>query len=104
MSGHVSPKSTYIAIFTALMVMTAVTVGVAFINLGIFNPVVALAIAVFKATLVVLFFMHVRYSSRLTKLTVVTALFFLGILMFETMMDYVTRGGFGGMPTLPTLQ
>ena len=104
MSGHVAPKSTYIAIFATLMVLTAVTVGVAFVNLGIFNPVVALAIAVFKATLVVLFFMHVKYSSRLTKLTVATALFFLAILMLETMMDYATRGAFGGMPTPPMLQ
>ena len=104
MSGHVSPEQHLLAIFVALMVLTVVTVAVAFVNLGGDNPVVAMGIAIFKATLVVLFFMHVKYSSRLTKLIVVTALFFLGILMFETMMDYVTRGGFGGMPTLPTLQ
>ena len=91
MSGHVSPKSTYIAIFTALMVMTAVTVGVAFINLGIFNPVVALAIAVFKATLVVLFFMHVKYSTRLTWAVVAGSIFWFGILLTLTMSDYLTR-------------
>jgi cytochrome c oxidase subunit 4 len=70
MSGHVSPKSTYYAIFGALMVFTAITVGVAFVNLGAFNFPVALAIALTKATLVILFFMHAKYSSRLTKLVV----------------------------------
>jgi cytochrome c oxidase subunit 4 len=104
MSGHVSPKGVYIAIFATLMVLTGVTVGVAYIDLGTLNPMVALGIAVFKATLVVLYFMHVKYSSRLTKLTVATALFFLAILMLETMMDYATRGDFGGMPTPPMLQ
>ena len=92
MSGHVSPKSTYYAIFGALMVLTAVTVGVAFVNLGPFNFPVALAIALTKATLVVLFFMHVKYSSRLTKLFVGMAFFFLFILFGLTMTDYLSRG------------
>lgn len=104
MSGHVSPKGVYYAIFTTLMVLTGVTVGVAYVDLGAFNPVVALGIAIFKATLVILYFMHVKYSSRLTKLTVATALFFLVILLGETLMDYATRGGFAGMPTPPMLQ
>jgi len=98
-SVHVSPLSTYITIFGALMVLTAVTVGVAFINLGSLNPLVALGIACIKATLVILFFMHVKYSSRLTKLTVVLSLFFVVILFAETLMDYATRG----MPSLPPL-
>ncbi len=68
MSGHVSPKTTYYAIFGALMVLTAITVSIAFINLGPLNFPVALAIAILKATLVILFFMHVKYSSHLTKL------------------------------------
>jgi cytochrome c oxidase subunit IV len=89
---HVSPLSTYLSIFTALMVLSAITVGAAFVNLGAFNPVVALAIAGIKATLVILFFMHVKYSSRLTKLTVVLSLFFVAILFAETLMDYATRG------------
>ena len=59
MSGHISPKSTYLTIFGALMVCTVLTVIAAFINLGNLNFPVALTIAVFKATLVVLFFMHV---------------------------------------------
>jgi cytochrome c oxidase subunit IV len=92
MSGHISPKSTYYAIFGALMVLTAVTVGVAFINLGRFNFPVALAIAITKATLVILFFMHVKYSSRLTKLFVGMAFFFLFVLFGLTMTDYLSRG------------
>jgi cytochrome c oxidase subunit 4 len=90
--AHISPIGVYITIFVALMVMTALTVFAAFVNLGSFNAPVALAIAIFKATLVILFFMHVKYSSRLTKLTVATGLFFLVILLTETMMDYASRG------------
>ena len=89
---HVSPLSTYLTIFTALMVLSAITVGAAFLNLGSFNPIVALAIACIKATLVILYFMHVKYSSKLTKLTVVLSLFFVAILFAETLMDYATRG------------
>ena len=100
MSEHVSPKSVYYSIFGALMVLTAVTVFAAYVNLGNFNAPVALAIATFKATLVVLFFMHVKYSSRLTKLIVATSLFFLLILIGETMMDYATRGLQGLLPQL----
>jgi cytochrome c oxidase subunit IV len=95
-SVHVSPLSTYLTIFGALMVFTALTVGIAFINLGSFNPVVALGVACIKATLVILYFMHVKYSSRLTKLTVVVSLFFVAILFAETLMDYATRGWAAG--------
>lgn len=91
-SVHVSPLSTYLTIFGALMVLSAITVGAAFVNLGSFNPIVALLIACIKATLVILFFMHVKYSSRLTKITVVLSLFFVAILFAETLMDYATRG------------
>ena len=97
-SVHVSPLSTYLSIFAALMVLSAITVGAAFVNLGSFNPVVALAIAVIKATLVILFFMHVKYSSRLTKITVVMSFFFVAILFAETFMDYATRGLPGDIP------
>ncbi len=100
MSGHVSPKSIYYSIFAALMVLTAITVAAAYVNLGQLNAPVALAIATFKATLVVLFFMHVKYSSRLTKLVVATSLFFLFILLAETMMDYATRGWNAPVPLL----
>src|SRR5215204_7307651 len=90
--GHISPKSTYYAIFGALMVLTALTIGVAFVQLGRANFPVAIAIALTKATLVILFFMHVKYSSRLTKMVVGMAFFFLFILLSMTMSDYVSRG------------
>jgi cytochrome c oxidase subunit IV len=92
MSGHVSPKSTYYLIFGTLMAATAVTVFVAFLNLGVLNFPVAISIAIVKATLVVLFFMHAKYSSRLTKLIVGGAFFFLGVLLMLTMTDYLSRG------------
>jgi cytochrome c oxidase subunit 4 len=92
MSGHVSPKSTYYLIFGALMVLTGVTVGAAFINLGAFNFPVAIAIAITKATLVILFFMHVKYSSRLTKMVVGMSFFFLAIMFGLTLTDYLSRG------------
>jgi cytochrome c oxidase subunit IV len=101
MSGHVSPLSIYVTIFLALMVLTAVTVGAAFVDLGQLNAPVAMAIAIFKATLVVLYFMHVKYSSKLTKLVVATGLFFLVILLGETMMDYASKGF---LPMPPSLQ
>jgi cytochrome c oxidase subunit 4 len=91
MAGHVSPKSIYYTIFTTLMVLTAITVAAAFINLGQLNPAVALGIATLKATLVVLYFMHAKYSSRLAKLVIVTSLFFLVILIGETFVDYASR-------------
>ena len=88
---HITPIKVYLAIFATLMVLTGVTVAVAYVNLGQFNKVVALGIASFKATLVVLYFMHVKYASRLTKLVVMTGLFFLAVLLGETMIDYATR-------------
>jgi cytochrome c oxidase subunit 4 len=92
MSGHISPTSSYYRIFGALMVLTVVTVLVAFRNLGVWNFPVAIGIAITKATLVVLFFMHVKYSSRLTKLIVAMALFFLVVLFGLTLTDYLSRG------------
>jgi cytochrome c oxidase subunit 4 len=92
MAGHISPKSTYYAIFAALMLGTAITVAVAFVNLGSFNFPVAIGIAITKATLVILFFMHAKYSSRLTKLFVGTAFFFLAILLGLSLTDYLSRG------------
>src|SRR5258705_13909191 len=95
MSGHISPTSTYFAIFGALMLGTALTVGAAFIDFPAqLNFPIALAIAVTKATLVVLFFMHVKYGSRLTKLVGGTAFFFLGIMLTLTLTDYLSRGWF----------
>jgi cytochrome c oxidase subunit 4 len=90
--SHISPKSVYFTIFGSLMVLTAITVGVAFVQLGSFNFPVAITIAFFKATLVVLFFMHVKYSSKLTKLLVASTFFFLASLFGLTMTDYLSRG------------
>jgi cytochrome c oxidase subunit 4 len=79
-------------IFIALLVLTALTTGVAFIDLGAeLNTVVALAIAVCKALLVILFFMHVKYSTGLTKLVIVAGFFFLAILVAMTLADELTR-------------
>jgi len=94
MSAHVLPKSIYYTIFLSLMVLTAATVGVAFINLGSLNFPVAIGIAITKATLVVLFFMHVKYSSQLTKMVVAIAIFFLLVMLGLTMTDYLTRDWF----------
>ena len=92
MSGHVAPKSMYYGVFGALMVGTALTVGAAFIDMGAMNNVVMLAIAITKALLVILFFMHVRWSTRLTWLVVASGFFWLLILFGITMTDYLTRG------------
>ena len=89
--SHISPKSTYYAVFGALMVLTAITVGVAFIHLGTLNFPVALGIAIFKATLVILFFMHVLHSSRLTWIVVLSAVLWIGVLFVLMFADYMTR-------------
>lgn len=94
MSAH-SPSSslrTYFAIWIALLAGTALTVTAARIDLGPFNAAVALTIATIKATLVALYFMHIKGSSeKLTKLVVISALFFLLILLGLSMSDYATR-------------
>ena len=92
---HISSVGLYLGIFAALMVLTALTVWVAFFDLGAWSDVVAMAIAVTKATLVILFFMHVRYSTKLTKLTVISGFVWLVIFFVLLMMDYLTRGVFG---------
>ena len=92
MAEHVVPTRIYYTIFAILMLCTALTVWIAFLDLGALNTVAALVIAVFKATLVVLFFMHVKYSTRLTWAVVVGSVFWLGILLVLTMGDYLTRG------------
>jgi cytochrome c oxidase subunit 4 len=94
MSGHAksSPLPTYFTVFFALLVGTALTVYASGVDLGRFNAAVALTIATIKATLVALFFMHIKGASeKLTKLVVITALFFLLLLLGLTMTDYATR-------------
>ena len=91
MSEHVTPVRVYVLVFVALMVLTAITVNVAFLHLGPFNDVVALTIAVVKASLVVLYFMHARYAGGLTHLVIGASVAFYAILVFLTLSDYVTR-------------
>jgi len=94
-STHIVPVSTYIFVFLALIVGTVITWQVALIDLGRFNVIVALTIAVSKATLVILFFMHVKYSPRLTKLVVLSGVFWLIILLTVTEADLLTRTWMG---------
>ena len=82
----------YLGIFLALVVGTCLTWAIAFYDLGKWNPVIALTIACTKATLVILYFMHVRYSNRLTVVTVCAGFFWLMILITLSMADYATRG------------
>jgi cytochrome c oxidase subunit 4 len=95
-TGHVAPKSLYYTIFAALMIGTILTVVVAFYDLGYLNNVVMLAIACAKALLVVLFFMHVRWSTRLTWVVAGSGFFWLLILFSITMSDYLSRGWMPG--------
>ena len=92
---HVVPARIYLMVFVALLVLTGTTVGVAFIDLGPLNNLVALGVAVLKATLVILFFMGVKYSTRLTGLVIVSGLFALAIMVGLTLLDYATRGWLG---------
>lgn len=94
-SEHIVPLRVYYAVFAALMIFTALTVGVAYVDLGRFNVVVALTIAVTKAVLVVLYFMHLRYSARLTRVVVASGFFWLVVLISLTMSDILSRGWLG---------
>jgi len=89
-SHIVSPKI-YVTIWLILLAFTGLTVWAAFQNFGVGNPIIALAIAVTKATLVVLFFMHVKYSPKVIALVIGCGLFFLCILMVLTTADYISR-------------
>ncbi len=92
MSEHIIPSKIYYAIWIALMVLTVITAAVSFVDLGPLNTVVALLIATFKALLVVLFFMHVKYTSeKLTKMVIVASIFWLLLLLFLSLADYSTR-------------
>jgi len=92
MSEHIVEKKTYYKVFAALMVLLAATVAIAYIHLGKLNIVVAVTIAFIKATLIILYFMHVRYSSRLLWVFVGAGFFWLGILFALSFSDYLTRG------------
>jgi cytochrome c oxidase subunit IV len=97
MTGHHSIDSakTYVFVFLALICATVLTTAVAFVDLGSFSVVAALAIAVCKMLLVTLFFMHVRHSTALTKLVLVAAMLWLAILILITLTDFHSRGWIG---------
>jgi cytochrome c oxidase subunit IV len=100
---HVVPVSVYVGVFLALLALTALTTGVAYIDLGAFNTVAALIIAFVKMLLVVLFFMHVRWATGLTRILVLCGFFWLAIMVTFTLADELTRSwqinpvGWGGM-------
>ena len=91
MSEHIVSPKIYFAIFASLMLGTGITVWAAFQNFGKLNIVIALAIATVKATLVVLYFMHARYSPKRTQLDIVCSVFWLAIMLALTLTDYDTR-------------
>ena len=86
----ISPK-TYLLVWVSLLILLAVTVWAAYIHLGWLNPVVAVGIAVTKALIIILFFMHVRYSSKVVWVFVGAGFFWLGILFVLALGDYLTR-------------
>jgi cytochrome c oxidase subunit 4 len=88
---HIVPVSIYIAVFVALLFGTALTTGVAFIDLGAYNTVAALVIAFAKMLLVILFFMHVKYEKGLPKIAIICAFFWLAIMITLTLSDELTR-------------
>jgi cytochrome c oxidase subunit IV len=90
-SEHIVPVKIYVGVFVALISFTALTTGVAYIDMGAFNTVVALAIAVTKMMLVALFFMHLKYSKGMTRIVVVAGIFWLGIMVALTLADELTR-------------
>jgi cytochrome c oxidase subunit 4 len=92
MPEHIVPIKTYTIVLLALLVLTATTCAVSFIDMGKMNAVVAVAIAFAKASLVAMIFMHLRYSRRLMWVVAAAGLFWLGILIALTMSDYLTRG------------
>lgn len=93
--GHVASLGLYLLVYAGLLVLTALTVLVSFVHLGVLNAAAAVVIAVVKALLVALFFMHVRWSTRLVGVCVVTGLFFVVHMMGGTLQDYFSRGLLG---------
>jgi cytochrome c oxidase subunit 4 len=89
---HIVPLKVYFAVFGALMVLTATTVFAATVDLGPLNLAVALGIAITKATLVILYFMHVKYSGNMVKVYVAAGFLFFVIMLGITLSDYMTRG------------
>lgn len=88
---HIVSPLEYTYVFAFLLVFTAITVLAAYFNLGALNPIIALAIASTKAVVVMLFFMHVKYQSKLIKMTVGAGFFTFFVLIMMTMADYMSR-------------
>src|SRR6266404_8773485 len=92
MTHQVTPVKTYVLVYLALVALTITTVAVSRIELGEYNFIVAITIAVIKAVLVILYFMHVKDSSAMTKLFVGAGFFWMAILLVFVLSDYMTRG------------
>lgn len=95
-TGHAAPHhrasiGAYLLVFAALMIMTVITVAVSRVDLGAWNTLVAMGIAVLKATIVILWFMHVIHSPRMTWIVVISSFLWLGVLFVLTFADYLTR-------------
>jgi cytochrome c oxidase subunit 4 len=95
MTEQITPKRTYILICAALLLLTLLTYAAAFVSLGPLNTLIALAIAAIKAVLIIMFFMHARYSTGITRVVIGAGLLWLGILIIGTMDDFITRGWLG---------
>ena len=88
---HIVTPIQYVMVFGTLLVFTAITVGAAYVDMKWANPVIALAIACFKACIVILFFMHAKYQSRLIKMTIASGFFVFLVLIVMTLSDYISR-------------
>ncbi|MHB1023434.1 MAG: cytochrome C oxidase subunit IV family protein [Acidobacteriaceae bacterium] len=88
---HIVTPKIYLMVYVTLLFFTALTVRAAYFDMGIFNPIVALAIACCKAVIVILYFMHIRYSSKLVKMTVAAGFFTFLVLITMTLSDYISR-------------
>jgi cytochrome c oxidase subunit 4 len=88
---HVAPLGMYFAVFAALMILTVLTVWVSRIDLGAFNTPVAMAVAIVKATVVILWFMHVIHSPRMTWIVVISSFLWLAVMFALFYSDYLTR-------------
>ncbi len=95
MTEQITPIRTYVFIWIALLILTAATTGIAFVDLGAWNTVVALVIAAAKAILVALFFMNARFSQGMTRVAIAGGLLWLGLLLLGTMDDVISRGWLG---------
>jgi len=91
MSETIVSKTTYLFVWVSLLILLAITIGVSYVHLGWLNPVAAVSIAVIKAVIIILYFMHVRYSPKLVWIFVAAGFFWLAILFTLSMSDYLTR-------------